>query len=888
LEDVMVKRVLIIFLVLAFTVAFLSAWATAAERKVKVTVLPFAVYSAEDLSSYEGDIQEVLLSALAYHQRIEPLDVDKLRKIIGDKLPTEMDENYAREVGRKMGADYVVLGSMTKVGETISLDARLIDPRSKKEPDRFYVETYGIATVLDRVGELAKRINEKIFASDKIVKVTIVGLKRLTEEEVLGNIISREGTLPYEKFLAEDVKSITGMGYFEEVSVATKKVEGGTEVIFTVKERPLVREVRVTGNDEISAKDLFEVITVKPPRVLSIREVKESLEKIKDLYAGKQYHAATVDYKVEPLTEDEVGVEFVINEGERMMIKRITFIGNDHLSDRTIEKGLANKHKGWFWWLTERGKFKKDELDTDVERITATYYDHGYLEAVVEPPIVEMKDSNIYITYKISEGKQYRVGSVDVTGDLIRAKELLSEKLLVKSGDVFSRQNVIGDIDYLVREYNNEGYALVDVQPKTALDNEKLIVDVDYNIVKGKKTYFERINISGNIKTLDKVIRRELKFAEGDLFNGDDLERSKEKVNNLGYFDEVNFATERGSADDRVIVNIDVKEKPTGLISAGLGYSSIAELTGMIKLQENNLFGRGYKVAIMAEFSNITTNYSLAIADPYFLDTNLSVTLRVYNLTRSYDTYDAETTGFEIGGGYPVLPDTALYVTYIYNDVRLFNIDNDAPSDVWDYEGNTVTSGIEALLIHDTRDSTFDPSSGSVNSISVFYAGIGGDEYYIKTVAESSWYFPVVWKLVFHPRLIVGYVQPLEDKRLPIYARFFAGGLNSIRGFKPYSVGPKDPVSGEYLGGDKEVICNLELIFPLFEDIKMKGVVFFDTGNVWGENEDWDFGDLRYVVGGGIRWVSPLGPIRVEWGYNLDPREDESASEWSFSVGTSF
>ncbi|MBN2225185.1 MAG: outer membrane protein assembly factor BamA [Deltaproteobacteria bacterium] len=883
----MKKRVLVFLLVFAFIAAFYCSWAVAAERKVKVTVLPFSIYSAEDLSSYERDIQEVLLSALAYHERVEPLDLDKLSKVIAGKLPSEMDENYAREVGRKMGADYVVLGSMTKVGETISLDARLVDPRSKKEPGRFYVETYGVATVLDRVGELAKKINESIFASDKIVKVTIVGLKRLTEEEVLGNIVSREGTLPYEKFLADDVKSITNMGYFEDVTVTTKKVEGGNEVIFSVKERPLVREVRVVGNDEISSKDLFEVITVKPPKVLSIKDVKNSLENVKDLYSKKQYYAATVDYKVEPISEDEVAVEFAISEGEKMMIKKITFIGNDKISGRTIEKGLANKHKGWFWWLSERGKFQKEELDTDVERVTAVYYDNGYLDAVVEPAVVEMKGDDIFITYKISEGKQYRIGTVDVSGDLIIAKELITKKLTVKSGDVFSRMNVITDIEGIVNEYNNEGYALVDVQPKTALDSEKMIVDIDYAIVKGKKTYFERINIGGNVKTLDKVIRRELKFAEGDLFNGDDLQRSREKVNNLGYFDEVNFAIERGSSDDKVVVNVEVKEKPTGLISAGLGYSSIAELTGMVRVQETNLFGRGYRVSIAAEFSSITTNYSGVIIDPYFLDTNLSVSLKVYNMTRAYDTYDAETMGFEIGFGYPIWSDTSLFVSYIFNDVNLFNISATADDDIKEYEGHTVTSGIEAAIVHDTRDNTFDPSSGSVNSLSVFYAGIGGDEYYVKAVAESNWYFPVVWKLVFHPRLEVGYIQPLTGKDLPIYARFFAGGLNSLRGFKPSSVGPKDS-NGEYLGGNKELLVNLELIFPIFEDIKMKGVVFFDTGNVWGEDEDWNFGDLRYSIGAGIRWVSPLGPIRIEWGYNLDPRDDENQSEWNFSVGTSF
>ncbi len=888
----MIKKVLSFAIFLAFIVAFFSVSGFAAEKKVGVTVLPFSIYAAEDLTAYETDIQKVLLSALAYHEKIEPLDLDKLMGIVGDMRPEEMDENYARSVGSKMGADYVVLGSMTKVGDTISLDAKLVPVRKKGEPERFYIETYGLATVLDRVGDLAKKINEKIFLDEIIVKVTIRGNKRLSDEDILGVIQSKEGTLPYEKFLAEDVKTITQMGYFEDVSMETKSVEGGTEVIFTVKERSLVREVRVNGADKIDVEDIFAVITVTPPEVLSVRELKESLEAIKDLYAEKQYHAATVDYKIEPIDEDEVMLEFNIDEGKRLMIKKIEFIGNDRISDREIEKGLANKSKGWIWWITDRGRYHKEELDNDVERVTAVYYDNGYLEAVVEPPEVEMTKNGIFLSYRINEGNRYKVGSVDVSGDLIRPKEEFLDEFLLESGDYFSRTNLIDDINYLVREYSNEGYALVDIQPLTDLDSEKLIANVNYNIIKGKKAYFERINISGNIKTLDKVIRRELKFAEGDLFNGDDLERSQEKVNNLGYFEAVNFATERGSADDRVVVNVEVEEKPTGLISAGLGYSSVVNVTGMIRVQERNLFGRGYKVAAIAEFSGISTNYSFTFEDPYFFDSNVSMSLRIYNLTREYDTYDADTFGFEIGAGYPLWKESKLFVTYIFNDVNIKNIDAaTAPTDIWDYEGHTITSGIEALLVRDTRNNIYDPTKGSLNSISLFYAGIGGDENYIKGVVESSWYFPLFWKVVFHPRAMIGYIESLESGGVPVYARFFAGGLNSLRGFAPYSVGPVErDASGniiEYLGGTKELIVNVEFIFPLFEDIDMKGVVFFDIGNVWGEDESW-FDELRYSAGGGIRWLSPMGPIRVEWGYNLAPKKGEKASEWNFSVGTTF
>ncbi len=883
------KKFIILMMTVAFVTVALAGPVFAAEKKVKVTVLPFSIFAAENLSDYESDIQNVLLSALAYHEKIEPLDKEKLSEIVGDKSPDEMDEAYARMVGRKMRADYVVLGSMTKVGETISIDAKLVPVRTKKDAERFYIETYGLATVLDRVGDIAKKINEKIFADEIITKVIIRGNKRLPDEDIIGVIQSKEGTLPYDIFLAKDVKAITEMGYFSKVEVSTELVEKGTEVTFTVEERPLVREVRINGAKKIKVEDVFEVVTITPPKVLSTRDLKRSIDAIRTLYEEKQFHAIEVEYKITPLQEDEILLEFNLKEGKKMMIRKIIFVGNDKISNRKLEKGLANKGMGLIWWFTDRGKYKKKELDRDVERVTAVYYDHGYLDAVVEPAEVEMKEKRIYITYRVKEGERYTIGTVDISGDLIRPKEEFKKNLTTEPGDKFSRINLIADLNYLTKIYHDDAYALVNVQPKTEKKSETHIVNINYVIEKGKKTYFERINISGNVKTLDKVIRRELKFAEGDLFNGTDLIRSKEKVENLGYFEEVKFATEKGTADDKVVVKINVKERPTGLISAGLGYSSVAKVTGLIRVQERNLFGRGYKVSASAEFSSVDTNYYVSLADPYFLDTNLSVAVKFYSITREYDTYDAETLGFELGAGHRIIDEeTKLFLTYIFNRVTIDDIAYNAADDVWDAEGVTVTSGIEAQIVRDTRDNLYDPSKGSVNSLSVFVAGIGGDEKYLKTVLESSWYFPVYWKLVFHPRLLFGWAENFESGDLPIYARFYAGGLNTLRGFKPYSVGPTDPNTGEYLGGNKEIIVNLELIFPLFEDIKMKGVVFFDMGNVWGSDENMSLSDLRYSIGGGIRWYSPMGPIRVEWGYNLDPKPDESQAEWNFSIGTSF
>ena len=884
----MTKRVLFYFIIASLTTVLFCTPVFAVQENVKIAVLPFSIYSAEDLSDYEADVADVLLSALAYHENIVPIDALEVAEAVGDVRPEEMDEDFARTIGRRVGARYVVLGSMTKVGETISLDARLVNVSSSAEPERFYIETYGISTVLDRVGDLAKRINEMIFVDQIIVKVTVRGNNRLSDEDIIGTIQSREGTLPYERFLAEDVKAITQMGYFESVEVETFAVAGGTEVVFTVDERELVREVRINGARKIDVEDIFEVISISPPEVLSTRELKESLEAIRDLYAEEQYHAVEVDYAIEHITEDEILLDITIVEGRKMMVRKVEFIGNDRISDRQLMSGLGNKAKGWMWWFTDRGRYNKDEIDNDVDRVTAVYYDHGYLEATVEPAEVEMRENGIYITYRISEGEKYEVSDVDISGDLIVAKEELLRNLEVRSGRTFSRENLVLDLEYLTREYENEGYALVDIQPQTDLDTTNHTVSLNYFIVKGRRTYFERINISGNTKTLDKVIRRELRFSEGDLFNGDDLERSQERVENLGYFEEVNFATERGSADDRVVVNIDVVEQPTGLISAGLGYSSIVEVTGMVRLQERNLFGRGYKVSVAAEFSKVSAYYNIALEDPYFLDTNLSVAIHAYNNAREYDTYDMEVMGFEFGVGYPIADDFRVFLNYVYYDANITDIEPGADEDVWEVQGHNVTSGVEALIVRDTRNNIYNPSKGSMNSLSVFVAGIGGDEKYYKMVFESSWYFPVVWELVFHPRLLVGYMDELGNDDIPLYARFFAGGLNSLRGFEPYSVGPIDPNTGEYLGGYSELIVNLEMIFPLVEDANINGVVFFDMGNVWGEGDDYDVDDLRYSVGAGIRWLSPMGPIRVEWGYNLDPRDDEDDYEWNFSVGTSF
>lgn len=408
-------------------------------------------------------------------------------------------------------------------------------------------------------------------------------------------------------------------------------------------------------------------------------------------------------------------------------------------------------------------------------------------------------------------------------------------------------------------------------------------MDIVYNVKKGNQVYFNRISISGNTKTRDKVIRRQLAFVEGDLYSSSKLKTSYMKLNRIRYFEEIDFQTVKGPDEGLTDINIRVKEKPTGMFSIGAGYSAQEQAVFMAQVSQQNLFGRGQTLSLSAQLGSSTTNYELSFIEPWLFDMPLWSKWEIWDTEREYDSYDVSTQGFGTTLGYPLWSYVTGYLGYRLSTNNVRNVEEGASTYIKEQEGSITESSLTGTLTRDTTDDYMFPTRGSKNTISTEYSGglLQGDTDFTKYTGSSTWFFPLPMDTVFGVRGRAGLMQKNGDKKIPIYDRFYLGGINSLRGLR--DVGPTDPATGDVIGGETMACFNLDFIFPLVKNAGMKGVIFFDTGNTW--ESGYDLGDMRRTAGVGVRWYSPIGPLRLEWGHVLDRKGDEAASRWEFTIG---
>ncbi|MBN2429329.1 MAG: outer membrane protein assembly factor BamA [Deltaproteobacteria bacterium] len=687
----------------------------------------------------------------------------------------------------------------------------------------------------------------------------------------------------------QDIQAIFKLGRFKNVE-ADLSSKGGIQILtYRVEERPLVRQINFTGNKEIPLETLQSALTFKAPDIYDPVKVKDSLEAVRMRYQAAGYYAAEITSDVHVNDKLEAFVTFKIKEGEIIRIKKISFTGNTVFSDRKLRKVMETKEKWFLSWVFDSGTYNKEIAAFDRERIADQYFNEGYIDIKVSEPKVALSDDRefILLIYDIVEGDQYRTGRVDIQGDMIADKEEILSKVVLEEGDVFSRKKVRESVTAVNDYYADRGYAYVNVTPRTPTNRTNKTVGFLINVQKGVKVAIERIGIRGNTKTRDKVIRREITIAEGDTFNASALKESKRRIHNLGYFEEVSLATSKGSDPSLMNLDIDVKEQPSGAFSFGFGYSSVDNFILQGSLMQTNFLGLGLKSTFAAAIGGSSNTFRIALLDPYFLDTRFSVGFDLFKTEREYNAFTLDSTGGDLKFGFPLdFFDLRSFLVYRFEKKEISDVDDDASFYIREQAGTSTLSAVTASLTRDTLDYRLDPSKGSISTASVEYAGLGGTENFLKYRVNSRHYFPLFWGTVFSINGEIGYLQKTTDEQLPIDEKFFLGGLNSLRGFAVREVGPRDPVTCDFYGGTKEAFFNFDFIFPLIKDIGMKGVVFFDTGNAW-EEEDY-FSKMRYSVGAGIRWASPMGPLRIEWGFNLDPEEYESNSEIDFSIGRMF
>ena len=716
-----------------------------------------------------------------------------------------------------------------------------------------------------------------------IKEITVEGNRRVQEAVILGRVKAAIGSPFSPTQLSEDVRAIFALGFFDDVQLKVEDFEGGVKVSFVVVERPFVRDVDFVGNKEVSTADLQDKIDLKLGSVYNPVEVQRAREKMKEHYESEGYFEVQITPDIEKFADGDVKVVFTINEGRQMKIERIVIRGNRGLSDKQIKEAMATQERQ-YWIL--RGTVQRQKLDEDVDRILQLYNDHGYIQARVESHdvTVDRDKARVTINIVVVEGSQHRVASIAFTGVTLMPEDEVRRQVKLKAGDVFSRSALRESVKAIEELYSNVGRASADINPKLDMQPENKI-GIIFEINEGPTVYVERINIAGNVRSQDKILRRELQLAEGEIFTLRKLQRSKQRLTNLGYFEKVDVSTAPGSDKTKIIVNVDVTERPTGLFSIGGGFSSSDGLLGTIDLSQNNFLGRGWQASIKVRAGANLQQGQISFTEPWLFDRPLSTGVDVFSTQRQFVEYDYRTLGGGVRLSHPFEEFWRWHLGYRLSQDEILHVKNPDDSFLRDEEGTQVTSLVTGSITRDSRDSVQMPSRGGQFVLSTELAGLGGDNHFAKTTAMLTYFKPIWFGHILSGRAEGGYGFGFGDERLPVFERFYLGGPNSIRSFKSRQISPKDDF-GTRIGGTGEVLGNIEYIIPLPFDIRL--AAFFDVGNVYGFKTKFDLTDLHYAAGGGVRWVSPFGPIRVDYGFNLNQQPGEKAANFHFSVGSPF
>lgn len=727
-------------------------------------------------------------------------------------------------------------------------------------------------------------------AEELIDKIVFLGNVRIEEGTLRTAIKSREGAPFSAEQVREDLRSIFALGFFADVQVDIKSTPKGKEIIFVVVEKPSIKDIGITGNQKVKYDQIKEQLTLTPRSILNLEKVKENAELIRKLYFSKGYYGVKVDYQVDYLETNEAVVTFKILEGPKGYIKKIVFKGNKKIKSSELRKVMQTKQRNIFSIITKTGRLDEDILKNDLQIVTAYYVDHGYLEAKVFEPRIDLSDpTRIKIEIEISEGPQYRVGEVDFKGDLLTTKEDLFKVIKIKRNQVYSNSALRRDVNALTEKFANQGYAYVEVEPETESDPKNLLVHVTFDIRKNKQVYYERIQVVGNTKTRDKVIRREVQFAEGELYSLTKMGKSRDRLKRTGFFKEVEFTTSRGTTDEKINLDIKVEEAPTGSLTFGIGYSSIEKVVGTASISDRNLFGLGYHGVLNFSLGAETSHFKLSFTDPYFLGYNYAVGVDgYYDTIEIFSSYKYKIMGGGLRVGREIAENIRIDGMYKLEKINVYDIQPDASWFIKEQKGKRITSAISLNPSMDTRDDYYQPSRGGYHSFFIQYAGgiLGGDNYFVKATLETSWYFPLPLKTVLNLRGRFGILEPYSGRKAPVYEKFYVGGIRTVRGFEYGMAGPVDPATGDPIGAEKMFVVNSELIFPLAREIGLKGAIFYDMGKGFDQWDD--FLPLRHGAGVGIRWFSPFGPLRIDFGFNLNPKRGEKRHVLDFTVGTVF
>jgi len=722
-----------------------------------------------------------------------------------------------------------------------------------------------------------------------VKEIAVQGNRRVQEAVILGRVGAKIGSPFVANRTAEDIRAIFSLGFFDDVQVKVEDFEGGVKLTFMVVERPFVRDIVFAGNKKEDSATLQEKIELKLGSVYNPVEVNKGADKLKEYYEQEGYFEVGITPEIEKLPDGDVTVTYRIAEGRRISIDQIVIEGAQGLTPKQVKGAMDTQEREY---IVLRGTVQRQRLDEDVDRIIQLYNDHGYVQARVESSEIQVDREKARATIRIVvvEGPQFKVGGVDVMGNAVLPVEEIRKRIELKTGEVFARSKLRDSVKGITDLYSAVGRASADVSPNTLQDTPGRLVNIVFEINEGPETYVERINISGNTRSEEKILRREIPMAEGDLFTSQKLARAKQKLTNLNYFDKVEAKTAPGSAKDKIIVNIDVTEKPTGLFSIGGGYSSQDGVLGTLDLSQRNFLGKGWEVFLRLRGGQNVQTGTIGFTEPWLFDQPLAAGFDIFNTRRILPDYTVNSLGADIRLGHPLGEYSRWNAIYRVSQDRITNVNPLGSPELISQEGTHLTSLVGLSLSRDTRDSVYDPTRGTTVSLGMDFAGVGFGERFARSVFSTTYFQPLPWlDHVLSFRLMAGYSFGWSKNPVPLFERFYLGGSNSLRQFKSFQVSPKDN-TGTRIGGNSELLGTVEYQIPLFFGIK--AAVFYDVGQVWGPDlsagTKIDISDLRHGAGAGLRWNSPFGPIRVDYGIKLDQKKGESFGNFNFSAGSSF
>ncbi len=784
----------------------------------------------------------------------------------------------------------------------------------------------------------------------RVVRVRLVGLRRLDADDMRETVRTREGECLSRTMAQADARRLWDLGFFRNFEVSSEPAEGGVELRYRLQERPTIHAVRFEGYDEVDEDKLRETIDIRDGSVLSDTTIRRNVQKIVDLYAEKGFFLAEVTYRVEPVRgeTEQVDVVFHIVERTQVQVRSIRFIGNQNLTSDELRGVMTTSQGNFFSFLTSSGTFREDAFRNDIDMLHAAYYDRGYLTVDISQPRVALSPDRQFIDVVINvrEGPRYRIGRLRVMEtddegnevDPLGGRRALRDRVHVLPSEYFSRSEIARDILAIQTYYRDAGYANVEVSPDIQPDSARQIVDLTVRIVRGPVVTVHRIEVRGNSKTSERVIRREMELIEGERYSETQYQNSRRRIMALGYFERVDLSTESVEGHpDWLVVNVEVAERPTGTFQIGAGFSSVESFIATAQIQQLNLFGRGQSLTLQAQISGLRQIFSARFVEPYLFDSDWTFALDVYNSLRAYQDFTRSSTGGTVTFGYPILGnDLRLYATYtgelvgvnLGTSTGIFGSGNTLPSSfqrlpIANIFQAGVTSSLGLSIAYDNRDNRLFPTDGVFARIGVDVADpyLLSQNVYTRVTGWFRFYRPLFSGVIFKMNVQGGLVTSRLERGVPLFERFFLGGIFDVRGYRLRTIGPRlllpssqDPNAplvnnGAVIGGNVQFFYNLEVEFPIITAVGIRGVLFHDAGNVFnteqlycrssggGQAREVDPctsflsnpTSLRYSVGFGIRWQSPLGLLRFEWGFPLTRvLSTEESSVFEFTIGNFF